>query len=101
MSTSLTVYSPEQRHALRLAKLKARSEASQANIILAKELAKNPIVELLAGLTALELLHRYPKGNPILDGGIIGGLKVDVMEGGLFAVVAFQQLAPSMPYLAD
>jgi len=80
----------------KVAKISAKKEISLARIELARDLAKNPILELVAGFVLVETLQRYPTGRPI-----IGNLQGNALEGLFAGVVTVQQLAPSLPYLTQ
>jgi hypothetical protein len=62
-------------------------------------LLTNPIVELVGGITAVEMLRRYPTSKPVL-GGFWGGLDATVLNAAITGILVAQQIAPSMPYLA-
>jgi hypothetical protein len=76
------------------------SETMKALADLGRMLLTNPIVELVGGITAVEMLRRYPASKPIL-GGFWGGLDAVVLNGAITGILVAQQIAPSMPYLAS
>ena len=81
---------------VKAAQILAKKEISLARIELARDLVKNPILELIAGFVLVESLQRYPSSRPI-----IGNLQGNALEGLFAGVVTVQQLAPSLPYLTQ
>jgi hypothetical protein len=82
--------------AVKLARLQAKKERDLAEIGLLRDLVKNPVVELVGGYVLVEYLQRHPTARPI-----IGNLQGNAIEAAFTAIIAVQQLAPSVPYLAQ
>jgi len=81
---------------MQAAKILADKEYNLAKISLLKDLLKNPILEIVGGFVLVEVLQRYPKDRPI-----IGNIQGNLIEAGLTGIITVQQLAPSLPYLAE
>ena len=75
--------------AVRMAEIKAQSD----NL---RELLHNPVIEIIAAYTIIELLQRYPSSHPI-----IGSAAGTIAEAGCLAAVGMQQLSPLAPYIAQ
>jgi len=92
--------------AVRVARINARAHQNALLLEGLRDAAKNPIVQLLAGFAAVEFLARarltiggdrdtHPN-SPLLSSEAAKALYV-----GVVGTVTFQQLAPSLPYLAQ
>jgi hypothetical protein len=86
--------------AMKLAKLNYKREKELAQLQAIREISKtlmtNPIIELVGGFVLVETLQRYPTSRPI-----IGNLQGNVIEAAIAGIVSVQQLAPSIPYIAQ
>ena len=83
---------------LKIAKLYARTERDKANIELAREILRNPVFELLLGVTAISYLN---KGS---QSWLESATGIDLAAGGeyagLIAIIGLQQIAPLVPAIA-
>ena len=84
---------------VKIAKVKARAEKDIAQIGLVKELAKNPVIELLAGVAVITYLNKGDKSWYQSLTGI--DLKAGGEFAGLIAVIGLQQIAPLAPSIAQ
>jgi len=73
----------------RIARLNAKTAIYQSNIALMQEIIRNPIVEVIGGFVAVEMLQRYPDERPI-----IGNLQGSLIEAGIAGIITAQQLPP-------
>lgn len=81
---------------LRIAKINARAMREKAELELMREIVKNPVIELIGAFVIVETLQRYPASRPI-----IGNWQGNILEGSIGGIIGIQQLAPSLPYLAQ
>jgi len=84
---------------LKIAKLYARTERDKANIELAREILRNPVFELIAGIATISYLN---KGSQSWLESAIG---IDLAAGGeyagLIAIIGLQQIAPLVPAIVS
>lgn len=81
---------------LKLARINLKAAREQRQHEILKSVIENPVFDLIAGYTALELLSRYPANRPIL-----GPLATGVGFAGVTGCAAAKALGPAMPYLAQ
>jgi hypothetical protein len=84
---------------VRIAKIKAREAERLATLSFLKEMMKNPIFELVAGLALITYLNRGTQSWQEAMTGI--DLKATVEGAGLVTIIGLQQLAPLAPYIAQ
>lgn len=71
-------------------KYQVKKQAEVETLRLVKDILANPVVEIVLGYAAIEMLQKQ---------GVIPGLAATIAEGGVLTTVAYQQLAPFMPQL--
>lgn len=76
----------------KVAEIKADSEMAIKLIDLAKEAMSNPVVEIILAYLVIEAAQRR---------GLLPDVAGNVAEGGVLTAVAWQQIAPSVPYLVQ
>lgn len=81
---------------VKIAKLELQKARITAFTEVTKALLANPVVELVGAFALIEYLQRTPKNRPI-----IGNTQGNLMEAGISGIITVQQLAPSLPYLAQ
>lgn len=101
MTTKALVVSPAAARkptsdAVRLARIEKSRAIDEARLRLAGDLLKNPVIELIGAFVLVEALQRFPQDRPI-----IGNLQGNLLEAALSGIIGIQQLAPSLPYIAD
>lgn len=83
---------------IKIARIRAREAQWAAAMAAARELANNPVVELIGGMAAVEYLLNNPKNDPVLK---FGAAKQAILESAIVSAVVVQQLAPALPTLAQ
>lgn len=81
---------------LRLRRSEMRAAREMQKVQLVSEFFRNPIVELIVGFAAVEMLQRYPEHRPI-----IGPLAGTTLYAGIVSCVSYQQLQPALPYISQ
>lgn len=81
---------------LKIARLNAKRDRDVAAMNLVRDLAKNPVLELVGAFVLVEALQRFPADRPI-----IGNLQGNMLETAIGGIITVQQLAPSLPYLVQ
>lgn len=77
--------------AVRAAQIAAGAQVYQTTADLVKDLAKNPIVELVVSFVLIEKLQQR---------GLLSQVLGTAMEAGIAGIVTAQQIAPLMPAIA-
>lgn len=81
--------------AVKVARIQARSRRDEAQIQLARELIRNPVIELLAGICAISYLNKGSQSWLETATGI--DLAAGGEYAGLVAIIGMQQIAPLVP----
>lgn len=85
---------------LKLAKMKARQAEHEETMAMARDILKNPIVELVGGFLLIQALTETtdPAKRPLIAMGTDTQI---ILRAGIVTAVAVQQLAPSLPILTQ
>lgn len=81
---------------VRLAEINADRDKRVAEIDLMAKVIANPVIELISGYVIVEYLQSHPRVNPVIP-----NMAGTTVEGAIIASVLLQQLAPSIPMLAQ